>query len=228
MTASEYFKDWTKVIDSVQLFRIMKWLGTVDPESLCPQPRNIFKAFRLCPYNECKAVFLGQDPYPQKGVAQGILFGNSKETPEDKLSPSLQVIKEAVIDYTMPHNVIEFDNTLESWARQGILMLNTALTCEVGKVGSHFNIWKPFIQGLLYNMTSVDSGIVFVLFGNQAISFKDAILGRQYIFMERHPAYYARIGEKLPHSLFVEINEVLKRRYGKGIEFYKETEYGVC
>lgn len=87
-----------------------------NPDDLCPHPHNIFKAFRICPYNECKVVMLGQDPFPQRGVAQGILFGNSKETPEECLSPSLKVIKEAAIDYTVPHNVIEFDNTLESWA----------------------------------------------------------------------------------------------------------------
>lgn len=228
MTAEEYFGDWIKVIDKDELFKIMRWLKTVNPDDLCPHPHNIFKAFRVCPYNECKVVFLGQDPYPQRGVAQGILFGNSKETPEECLSPSLRVIKEAAIDYTIPHNVIEFDNTLESWAKQGILMINTALTCEVNRIGSHYNIWRPFMSKLLTNMSSLNSGIVYVLFGSQAASFQSCIVGQQHILKEYHPAYYARTGEKMSPSLFVQINQLLGGIYGEKINFYKEIEYGIC
>lgn len=167
-------------------------------------------------------------PYPQRGIAQGILFGNSKETPEECLSPSLRVIKEAAIDYTIPHNIIEFDNTLESWAKQGILMINTALTCEVNRVGSHYNIWKPFMSKLLTNMSSLNSGIIYVLFGSQAASFQSCIVGQQHILKEYHPAYYARTGEKMSHGLFVQINQLLDGMYGEKISFYKETDYGVC
>lgn len=228
MTAEEYFGDWIKVVDKNELVRIMRWLKTVNPDSLCPQQQNIFKAFRTCPYEDCKVVFLGQDPYPQAGVATGILFGNSADTPEECLSPSLKVIKEAAIDYTVPHNVIEFDNTLESWAKQGILMINTALTCSVNQVGSHYMVWRSFISKLLYNMSSINSGIVYVLFGSQAASFKDSIIGQQHIIMEYHPAYYARRGTKLSPLLFKEINKILKGMYNQEIKFYKETDYGTC
>ena len=228
MTAEEYFGDWIKVIDKDELSRIMGWLKTVDHNSLCPHLQNIFKAFRICPYNDCKIVFLGQDPYPQAGVATGVLFGNSKDTPEECLSPSLKVIKEAAIDYTIPHNLIEFDNSLESWAKQGILMINTALTCTVNQVGSHFMIWKPFISKLLFNMSSINSGIIYVLFGSQAASFKDSIVGQQHIIMEYHPAYYARRGTKLSPMLFREVNKIFKGMYNREIEFYKETDYGTC
>ena len=61
MTALEYFGDWMKVIDSTELTKIMKWLKTVNPNTLCPKLQDIFKAFKLCPYNDCKVVFLGQD-----------------------------------------------------------------------------------------------------------------------------------------------------------------------
>lgn len=203
----------------------MRWLQTIDQNNICPTLKNVFKAFRTCPYNDCKVVFLGQDPYPQAGVATGILFGNSEGTPEEYLSPSLRVIKEAAIDYTIPHNIIEFDNTLESWAKQGILMINTALTCNVNQVGSHFTIWKPFISKFLYNMSSMNSGIVYVLFGNQAISFKNNIVGQQHIITEYHPAYYARQGKKLSPELFRNINKILKGMYNEEIKFYKEKDY---
>lgn len=228
MTAEEYFGDWIKVIDKREVVKIMKWLGTVDEDNLCPSVKNIFKAFRVCPYNDCKVVILGMDPYPQKGVAQGILFANSEDTPDNNLSPSLQVVKEAVINYEVPHNTILFDNTLESWARQGMLLINSALTCEVGRTGCHFNIWKDFTAKLLYNMSTSLTGLIYVLLGNQAQSFKDYIVGPQYIIIDYHPAYYARRGTKMPHSTFTKINEILDQVYGTKIEFFKELDYGNC
>ena len=93
MTAEEYFGDWIKVIDKAELAKIMRWLKSINPDILCPSPKNIFKAFRICPYDKLRVCCIGMDPYPQPGIAQGILFGNSKDTPEELLSPSLQVIK---------------------------------------------------------------------------------------------------------------------------------------
>ena len=127
---------------------------------MCPEYSNIFKAFELCKYDDCKVIFLGQDPYPPTGVATGILFGNKLGTKE--LSPSLKVIKERCVNYEIPHGPIEFDITLESWAKQGILMINSALTCEVGRVGAHFDIWKPFVSKLIHNMSYKDGGMIYV------------------------------------------------------------------
>ena len=137
MTAEEYFGDWSRIIDMKELGVVLNKLNKVNPALICPSLNNVFKAFELCSHRDLKVVMLGMDPYPQKGVATGVLFGNKAEVPEDKLSPSLQVVKEAAINYEIPHGVITFDQTLESWAKQGILMINSALTCEMNKVGSH-------------------------------------------------------------------------------------------
>lgn len=61
MTIDEYFGDWSNVIDKSELYKIIRWLKTVDQSLLCPTINNIFKAFRLCPYSRCKVIFLGQD-----------------------------------------------------------------------------------------------------------------------------------------------------------------------
>ena len=175
MTIDEYFGDWMKVLDRKETVKIMNWLKITDSSTLCPSIKNVFKAFKLCSYNECKVIFIGQDPFPQKGVAQGILFGNSSNTPEDKLSPSLKVVKESVINFDIPHNLITFDPTLESWAKQGILMLNSALTTEVGKVGIHTLKWRPFIGSFLKNMSEKNPGIIYVFFGSQAKSLNTYI-----------------------------------------------------
>lgn len=224
MKASEYFGDWMNVIDTIELRKILSWIGTIDKTTLCPSSPNIFKAFRVCPLKDCKVVFLGQNS--QQGVATGILFGNSEDTPEDELSPSLQVIKEAVINYEIPHNRIEFDNTLESWAKQGILMISTAFTCEVDR--SHFDIWKPFTAKLIHNLSSRDRGIIYVLFGNQACSFKKYIVDSPKIIEVPHPTYFIKRNKRALYNVFTELNQELQKLYGQKIEFYKETEYGTC
>lgn len=223
MTAEEYFGDWIKVIDKTELAKIMNWLKTVNPKILCPSPKNIFKAFRICPFKECRVVILGQDPYPQPGVATGVLFGNSPDTPDDRLSPSLEVVKECAINYEIPHGSIDFDITMESWAKQGILMINTALTCEVNSIGSHIHIWRPFMAKLIENISLRDNGLVFVLFGSQAQSFKPHIKGFQKIIEVQHPAYFARRNEIMPYNTFTEVNKFLKAQYNEQIEFYKEV-----
>lgn len=223
MTIDEYFGDWMKVLDRAETMKMMGWLKTVNPNTLCPALPNVFRAFKLCPYNKCRVVFIGQDPYPQKGVATGVLFGNSKDTPEDKLSPSLQVVKESAINFEIPHNIITFDQTLESWAKQGILMINSALTCEVNKIGSHVNQWRPFVSKLVKNLSYRETGLIYVLFGKQAQTLKPYIDERYNDIIEiEHPAYFARTNKIMPYSVFKQMNDMLYGRYGEKIILFNE------
>ena len=223
MTIDEYFGDWMRVIDKTEAMKIMGWLKTVNTNLLCPSIRNVFKAFELCPYRELKAVFIGQDPYSQKGVATGILCGNKPDVPEDKLSPSLQVIKEAVINYEIPHYGLRFDNTLESWAKQGILMINSALTCNLNQVGSNVMIWRPFITKLLKNLSENDTAIIYVLFGKQAQTLRPYINDKtNHIIEVEHPAYFARTKTKMPYSVFIKVNSMVKNLTGVPFVWYDE------
>lgn len=212
--------DWDKLLDLPLLYKTLNSItGTI-----CPQKEDVFKAFKLCSLKDCVAVFLGQDPYPQKGVATGILFGNRADTKEVDLSPSLKVIKDAAIDFTKPHNYpIEFDNTLESWAKQGILMINSALTVEMNKIGSHTMLWRPFISKFLNTLSNRHTGIVYVLFGQQAQTFLPYISKtNNHIIKENHPAFYARIEKSMPSTLFTQVNEYLKEQYNQQIVWYSE------
>lgn len=224
MTREEYFGGWSRVIDFKELDVVLGKLGKMNPGTICPSVNNIFKAFELCRYDSLKAVFLGQDPYPQKGVATGVLFGNSSDTPEDRLSPSLQVIREAAVNYEVPHGVVTFDNTMESWARQGILMINSALTCDLNSPGSHTMLWRSFISKLLTGLSRNNTGIVYVLFGRQAQTFEPYIDGRfNEVMRIEHPAYFARRKEKMPYSLFTDINKLINGIYGTVIEWYRDS-----
>ena len=224
MTLDEYFGDWIKVIDRVELNNVMAKVGQeYRRKPLCPVQPDVFKAFELCPLRDLKVVMLGQDPYPQKGVATGVLFGNGKEVDEDSLSPSLNIIKEAAINFEVPHYCITFDQTLESWAKQGILMINSALTVEMNRIGSHVMLWRPFIAKLLKNLSEYDTAIIYVLFGRQAQTFKPYINDKfNYVIEIEHPAYFARSNTKMPHQLFLDISNKVKEIYGVPIEWYKE------
>lgn len=227
MTIEEYFGDWMRVIDKPEAMKIMGWLKTVNPNTLCPALPNVFRAFKLCSLKDCRVVMIGMDPYPDKFMgkprATGILFGNNKDVPEDKLSPSLQVVKESAINFEIPHNIITFDQTLESWAKQGILMINSALTCELNKVGSHVNQWRPFISKLLKNLSERETGIVYILFGRQAQTLKPYINERYNDIIEiEHPAYFARSNKIMPYSVFRQMNDILYGRYGERITLFNE------
>lgn len=225
MTIDEYFGDWMKVLDRNETMKIMGWLRNINQSTLCPNIKDVFKAFKLCPYNKCRVIFVGQDPYPQRGVAQGVLFGNSSDTPENKLSSSLQIIKESVINFEIPHNLITFDPTLESWAKQGILMINSALTTEVGKIGVHMMKWRPFMIAFLKQMSMINPGIIYVLFGSQAQILEPYISKNNYVLKIEHPAYFARTNKKMPYHIWKDINKILYDLYGERIEWFKEEKF---
>lgn len=228
MTLDEYFGDWMKVIDRAELNNVMAKVGQeYRRKPLCPAQSDVFRAFELCSPNDLKIVMLGMEPYPDKYMgkprATGILFGNRKEVSEDNLSPSLNIVKEAAINFEVPHYCITFDQTLESWAKQGILMINSALTVEMNRIGSHVMLWRPFIAKLLKNLSEYNTAIVYVLFGRQAQTFKPYINSRfNHIIEIGHPVYFARSGTRMPHQLFVDISNEVKRIYGIPIKWYEE------
>lgn len=224
MTLRDCFGDWMNIIDINELAKVTAKLNAMYNDiCITPNKEDVFKSFYLCPVKNLKIVFLGQDPYPQKGVATGILFGNNKDVTEDKLSPSLQIVKRACIDYTVPHSIVDFDNTLETWAKQGILMLNSSLTCEVNNVGSHVMLWRPFIASLLKKLSNNYPGIVYVLFGNTAQTFVPYINPlSNNIIKVNHPAWYARMNVEMPNSVFKDIDSLLISKYGSTIKWFNE------
>jgi uracil-DNA glycosylase len=233
MTIQEYFGDWSKVVDLTEADRILKKLSASN-HIICPQLKDIFKAFTLCPLNNLRCVLIGQDPYPtlkttvldgspiKIPVATGLAFANSYDTIQ--LSPSLEILKESVINYTIPHRTINFDPSLEKWEAQGVLLLNSALSCELGRVGSHMLMWRPFMKSLLTNLSCYHTGVVYVLMGSQAQNLEPFINARfNHIIRIRHPSWYARNKTRMPSDIWNEVNDILIGQNGYGIEWYKEV-----
>ena len=223
MTIEEYFGDWCSIIDTNEVKKIVQRLLPFK-YSICPNLKDIFKAFRLCPLHNVRTVLIGQDPYftykDNKPVATGLAFANSSDTFEKDYSPSLKVLRDSFINFGMPHESINFDSSLESWERQGVLLLNTALSCIKGKTGSHTLMWRPFITSFLTNLSKATTGIVYVLMGSDAQSLKSYINSRfNYIIETKHPAYYARTHSQMP-NIWNKINQILIDQNGYGIKWY--------
>src|SRR5574344_224464 len=206
---SEYFGNWTKVIDPRALQRALNSVEVeMDTYKICPKPEHTFRAFLECPYEQLRVVMVGQDPYPQKDVAIGVLFANSNATQTQNYSPSLRVLIDSIDKYYDDIPCGKFTPELTYLAEQGILMINSALTVRMNQVGSHSIIWRPFLGSLLRNVANDKLNTIFVLFGNQAQSFAPYLPKGSSIVKCPHPAYCARRGELLP-NIFSEVDEKL-------------------
>lgn len=185
---------WSDIVDAKMVSEALNKVYR-EGKPFCPKAENIFRAFSILPPDKVRVVLVGQDPYPQKGVATGILFANKENTPEDKLSPSLKVIKNSFLRLLQNQEKgTNFDPSLVYIAEQGVLMINSALTVEMNKPGSHSMIWRPFVSTLLRNLSNMNHNIIFVLFGSQARTFRPYINKENFCVELVHPAYYARAG----------------------------------
>jgi len=165
-----------------------------------PKFKDIFNAFKECPYDDLKVVIVGQDPYPQLGVADGIAFSCSNKGKAEK---SLQYINKALgTDHT----------DLKYWANQGVLLINTALTVQINSIGSHYNLWKPFTSYLFDTINKVKPDTIFVLMGNKAQEWKVLIPNCTKIKCS-HPASAAYRGGDWDHNdVFNKVNEILEKQ----------------
>ena len=147
------------------------------------------------------------DPYPQKGVATGLAFANAKETKPSNYSPSLKVLIDAVNKYYDDIPLGGFDCTLKLWCKQGVLLLNSALTVKENEIGSHMLLWRPFIISLLQNIAKVKPNTIFVFFGTQAKSLHKYI-GNSPAVEVIHPAFCVRNKSSLP-NFFKEVDDIM-------------------
>lgn len=179
----------------------------------CPKKSDIFKAFTV-PFEDVKIVMLGQDPYPNPKFAIGTAFAVPNEIDNMDIPPSLSVILDALADQlgdiTIGYNEYEpFDKTLQHWKDQGILLLNSALSCEVGNSSSHQEDWRFFIKEIL-NQLNKRNALIFVFLGKVAKSFMFIVDdSRHYILQACHPvAEYRGSGNFNEHGIFKEIDRI--------------------
>ena len=189
---------------------VEKLVSLVNAERrFTPRFKDIFNGFKECKYDNLRCIIVGQDPYPQLGVADGIAFSCSKKGKAEK---SLQYILKALGDE-------DGDVDLKRWANQGVLLINTAFTCEVNSIGSHYDLWKPFSRYIFENINRHKKDIPVILMGKKAESW-EIHLNNQKIFKVTHPASAAyRGGEWDCKNVFALVNAELDKQEKTWIEW---------
>lgn len=162
-------------------------------KEIFPEYKNIYKALLLTPFSNVKVVILGQDPYHDNGQANGLSFSVSKGIP---LPPSLKnIYKEIEADLGKHKDYSNGD--LESWAKQGVLLLNSIMTVASHSPASHHKIgWEAFTDEVIRTISLECEHIVFMLWGEYAKKKKNLIDEKKHLVLEApHPSpFSARLG----------------------------------
>ncbi|MCP3989714.1 MAG: uracil-DNA glycosylase [Actinomycetia bacterium] len=150
-----------------------------------PAHEEVFAALKLTPFREVKVLILGQDPYHGPGQAHGLCFSVRPPVPPP---PSLEnIFKELQADVGVQ---IPDHGSLESWAAQGVLLLNATLTVRARQAGSHQKKgWETFTDEVIRAVNDKPETIVFLLWGSYARQKKKLIdLERHIIIESPHPS----------------------------------------
>ena len=185
--------DWDLVLKDIfssEKFKILmdKVCLEYSNYQVFPPANNVFNAFKVTSFDDVKVVILGQDPYHGKGQAHGFAFS---VLPNVKIPPSLRNI------YTEIFNDVGCEMSdngcLLPWARQGVLLLNSVLSVRAGCPGSHKNLgWQWFTDEVIKKLSARNKPIVFLLWGNFAISKKDLIdTSKHVVLTAAHPSPYS-------------------------------------
>jgi len=202
----DWYTMYPNLWDSDMVEKVTKQISAeYHSKIVYPEPKNIFKAFELCQFSNVKAVILGMDPY-NDGNAIGLSFGVKAAN----INPSLRKIKEAIEDECYDGLLLEYDYSLEYLARQGVLLLNTALTVRKGEAGSHMQIWHEFTKNFMMQL-SVIKPVTWFLWGRNAQEMEQHIYSDNPIFKAEHPSYAARNGRKwITNNQFKETKHIIK------------------
>ena len=179
-----------------------------ETNTVFPEKQNIFKAFYLTKLDNLKVVILGQDPYHGFGQAQGLAFS----TPANiKNPPSMQNILKEIHSDLGKKSFCE-DGDLTSWAKQGVMLLNTILTVEEGNPKSHHSLgWEVFTDNIIKYISDNCEDTIFILWGSPAIS-KTKLIDRKkhHILTAPHPSPLSSYRGFFGCKHFSQTNDILK------------------
>lgn len=221
-----WFYKLAPFIEGPEFDSIIEYLkkDKLDGYQVLPDDVDCFNAFKYCPYANTKIVILGMDPYAglmyNKPIADGLAFSYTPKNENDMyIPPSLRkILKEVeadVYDNTSPEFINILDTNLKKWAEQGVLLLNAALTVREGFPGSHLKIWKPFISYLINLLNEYNPGLIYMLWGNDALEYKSQISNLNHILTAGHPSPLNTTNPFSGCKHFSQANEIIRRNNGK-------------
>lgn len=182
---------WRRVLEGefekpyfVQLVSFLK--QEYKTQTIFPRGKDIFRTFDLSPFDKTRVVILGQDPYHNVGQAHGLCFSVPRGVVPPPSLKNIYKEIESDIGIQMPYNTGE----LTQWAEQGILLLNATLTVRAHQAGSHQKKgWEQFTDAVIHTLSTEREGVVFLLWGNYAISKKNLIDQHKHcVLTSPHPS----------------------------------------
>lgn len=186
-------------------------------KTIYPPKQDVFNAFSLTELSKIKVVILGQDPYHGPNQAHGLCFS---VLPSVKTPPSLvNIYKELASDIT--GFIIPQHGFLQSWAEQGVLLLNTVLTVEQANAHSHAKIgWEQFTDAVIKQVSEHCEGLVFLLWGSHAQK-KGSVINEQkhHVLKAPHPSPLSAYRGFLGCKHFSQTNQILQQQGSTAINW---------
>jgi len=207
---------WTRILKDVlrdpYMVKLNDFLNVqYGMQKIHPLREDVFKAFKLCPWEDLKVVILGSDPAWDVSP-NGLAFATKDITTYPGIG--LTEIRSSV-ESTYNCLSLDFDFTLESWAKQGVLMLNTALTAPEFKGGEHKKPWNKFIINVIKGINDYKPGTVFIIWGDDNNHLIPMIGPNNDILKDEHPVSVGKQYKTWNTTTFKECDELLIQKYGR-------------
>lgn len=209
----EFLKEELESDEFKELIKKVK--NEYNKKIIYPKYQDIFKAFRLCNIDDIKVVIIGQDPYHGENEATGLAFSVEDNI---KTPPSLRNI---LLELNNDLKVNKTNNSLDNWAKQGVFLINSVLTVEKDKPGSHKMLnWERFTDYVIKVISDKKENIVFILLGNYARSKKTLIDDKKHLIIETtHPSPFSVYRGFFGSKIFSRTNNYLKEKNKNTIDF---------
>jgi uracil-DNA glycosylase len=189
-------------------------------KKIAPLSANVFRAFKETPLTDLKVIMMGMCPYhtAKSGipVADGLLMGCSIT---NKLQPSLEKFYDGVQrELNLPQEDVLQLPDVSYLAKQGVLMLNAALTTEINKAGSHIALWEPFVKHFFECIETEGAPIIFL--GKDAAKYKKLVGPFKWSFVLTHPASAAyKQCDWDTEGAFGKVNKIIKENNNEEIKW---------
>lgn len=177
---------------------------------------NLFRAFRLCPWNKTRIVIIGEEPNGITGNS-ALAFGDSfiHSYQNSSVKEIQRCIAREYYDGFDINQLLDFDYTLEAWARQGVLLLNQSITRNIEKNESHKRPWNKFIIAVLEALNKYKQGTIIILWGEEVKRFKPLVEKYQNILIWEHPYEAVKARREWLCPNFKEVDKLLIQLNGK-------------
>ncbi|KLL04652.1 MAG: uracil-DNA glycosylase [Mycoplasmataceae bacterium RV_VA103A] len=170
-----------------------------------PRKENIFRLFREIAVHQIKVIILGQDPYHLPEVADGLAFSTQKP---NYIPASL---KNIFLEFSRDLNCVSpTKGDLLPWVKEGVFLLNTALTVRNGQALSHMSWWKEFIYSLLIYLKNHDQRLIWIFWGQKAKKIgEECQIDSEYSLASAHPSPYSAEHGFFGSCPFSQVNKLL-------------------